>query len=84
LNYLTYYFIFFTIQDKSINNWKKLPEANVSELWDILGKIDRFDVRDDVGQKIKEDVRVAAETAAKKGLDLKNLTAAESASGEEA
>eukprot|EP00090_Calanus_glacialis_P016320 TRINITY_DN25575_c0_g1_i1.p1 TRINITY_DN25575_c0_g1~~TRINITY_DN25575_c0_g1_i1.p1 ORF type:complete len:418 (-),score=134.47 TRINITY_DN25575_c0_g1_i1:123-1376(-) len=66
------------------NNWKKLPEANVSELWDILGKVDRFDVRDDVGQKIKEDVKVAAETAAKKGLDLKNLTAAESASGEEA
>jgi len=66
------------------NHWKKLPEANVSELWGILEKIDRFDVRDDYGEKILEDVKVASETAAKKGLELENLTAAESTDGEEA
>jgi len=66
------------------DNWKKLPNANISELWDILEKIDRFDVRDDTGEKILEDVKIAAATAAKKGLDLKNLTAAETDNGEEA
>eukprot|EP00092_Neocalanus_flemingeri_P018716 GFUD01020271.1.p1 GENE.GFUD01020271.1~~GFUD01020271.1.p1 ORF type:complete len:408 (+),score=109.12 GFUD01020271.1:421-1644(+) len=66
------------------NNWKKLPEANISKLWDILDKIDRFDVRDETGEKVLEDVKVAADSAAKKGLELKNLTAAEPNNGEEA
>jgi len=66
------------------NHWKKLPDANVSNLWEILEKVDRFDVRDDAEEKIRNDVTVAAENAAKKGLDLKNLSAAESNNGEEA
>jgi len=66
------------------NQWKKRPEANVSDLWEVLEKIDRFDVKDDTEEKIRNDVKVASETAAKKGLKLNNLTAAESSNGEEA
>jgi len=66
------------------NHWKKLPEANVSDLWEILDKVDRFDVRDDTEEKIRTDIKVAEENAAKKDLELKNLTAAETTNGEEA
>jgi len=66
------------------NHWKKLPEANVSDLWEILDKVDRFDVRDDTEEKIRTDIKVASENAAKKNLELKNLTAAETSNGEEA
>ena len=53
--------------------WKKLPGASTNDLCSVLEKIDRFDVWDDVAEKVAEDVQVATETAAKKGLDLKNL-----------
>jgi hypothetical protein len=66
------------------NQWKKRPDANVSDLLEVLETIDRFDVKDDTEEKIINDVKVASETAAKKGLKLNNLTAAESSSGEEA
>jgi len=66
------------------NHWKKIPEANVNDLWEILDKVDRLDVRDDTEEKIRNDVKVATENAAKKDLELNNLTAAESATGEEA
>jgi len=66
------------------NQWKKRPDANVSDLLEVLEKIDRFDVKDDTEEKILSDVKVASETAAKKGLKLDNLTAAESSNGEEA
>jgi len=64
--------------------WKKLPEANVRDLWDILEHIDRFDVRDDSAEKILVDIKIAETTAAKKGLELKNLKALETNTGEEA
>jgi len=66
------------------NYWKKKPEANIKELWDILGKIDRYDVRDDAAEKMLVDIKIAAEAAAKKGLDLNKLNAAETPTGEEA
>ena len=53
--------------------WKKLPGASTKDLCSVLQKIDRFDVWDDVAEKVAEDVQLATETAAKKGLDLKNL-----------
>merc|ERR1719154_546044 len=66
------------------SSWKKMPEANVRDLWNILEQIDRFDVRDDAAEKMLEDIKQATKTATKKGLDLKNLTAAETETGEEA
>jgi len=53
--------------------WKKQPEANVSHLWEILAQIDRFDARDDVADKMFEDIKVASENATKKGLELSKL-----------
>jgi len=66
------------------NHWKKLPEANVSDLWEILDKVDRLDVRDDAEEKIRNDIKVASDNAAQKDLELKDLTAAETSNGEEA
>ena len=54
------------------------------ELWDILGKIDRYDVRDNAAEKRLIDIKIAAEAAAKKGLDLNRLNAAETPTGGEA
>ena len=58
---------------ETFSAWKKLPGASIKDLSSVLEKIDRFDVWDDVAEKVAEDVQVAIETAAKKGLDLKNL-----------
>ena len=55
------------------NSWKKVPQARVKDLFNILEDIDRFDVKDDVYEKIGEDIKFAEETASKKGLDLNNL-----------
>ena len=66
------------------SNWKKLPEANVRDLWDILEQIDRFDVRDDSAEKMLVDIKKAEAAATEKGLELKNLKAPETNNGEEA
>jgi len=66
------------------NQWKKLPNVNVKDLWTILEQIDRFDVQDDVGSKITEDIEVATKTATSKGLELEKLNAVEYKSDEEA
>ena len=42
-------------------------------MWNILEDRDRYDVRDDVSEKIREDIKNAEEIAKKKGLDLKTL-----------
>ena len=56
------------------NCWKKLPGSTIKQLWNILQDIDRFDVKDDVIEKVTEDIQYATETASKKGLELKSLT----------
>jgi len=66
------------------NQWKKLPNVNVKDLWTILEQIDRFDVQDDVRSKITEDIEVAHKTANSKGLELEKLNAVECKSDEEA
>ena len=46
------------LQQEQNHLWKK-PEANIKELWDILGKIDRYDVRDDAAEKMLVDIKIA-------------------------
>ena len=53
--------------------WKLRQGANVSDLWGILADIDRFDVQDDMEEKVLEDIRVATKAAAAKGLQLEEL-----------
>jgi len=55
------------------SHWMKKSGANVRHLWNILEDIDRFDVRDDVSEKLREDIKNAEEIAKKKGFDLKKL-----------
>ena len=58
---------------ETFNAWKKLSGASTKDLCSVLQRIDRFDVWDDVEIKVGEDIQLATETAAKKGLDLKDL-----------
>ena len=53
--------------------WKLREGANVSDLWGILADIDRFDVQDDLEEKVLEDIKVATKAAAAKGLQLEEL-----------
>ena len=52
---------------------KKTPDTSLKNLWKILCDIDRFDIIDDVNEMVAEDIRVAEDTAEKKGLKLNNL-----------
>ena len=58
-------------------SWKLKQGANVRDLWSILADIDRFDVRDDMEQKVLEDIKLATEAAAQKGLQLEELKVTE-------
>ena len=55
------------------NTLKKTPDTSLKKLWKILCDIDRFDIIDDVNEMVAEDIRVAEDTAEKKGLKLNNL-----------
>ena len=60
-----------------VKSWKLKQGANVKDLWRILADIDRFDVRDDMEEKVLEDIKFATEAAATKGLKLEELKVTE-------
>ena len=58
-------------------SWKLKQGANVRDLWTILADIDRFDVQDDMAEKVMEDIKLATKAAAIKGLKLEELKVTE-------